>query len=358
MTTPNDDDPDSYESSLRRELEEIQTRLSFIEETLRNKQRSGVFGNSNRSILNRLPTALLGVLGALVLGGAIMFFIRGFQWRSALAELRAEPGIQIMSVRSVGLLKKRVTGLRDPLAPNPYKILQDHNIPPGQVDLQLTEYHSLNTPYGRQREEQRTRELLELRGKVIGVVGTLSEENRKLREDELGRISQLLLEIRFPEAMKKLNLQYNDGVWHADGQLLANEYSDFKQEASKYILNGAVDLDNIRNYTQARSDLLIRGIQSANLLDKDYAGEPAHIPRLARLIKEYDDLCVKSGVTPGRLKLILTAKFPETSQGEANKIADKLTDAAQLSETRIRMMPPQTNKDEKMEDTLKIEIGD
>ncbi len=358
MIKQNDDDPDSFENSQRREMEEIQTRLSFIEESLRNNQRSGAFGLFNFSQFNRLSTALAGVLGALALGFTTFTLIKGFQWRAAIAELRAEPGIEIMNVRSVGLLKKQVTGLRDPLAPNPYKIFENHNIPPAQVDLKLAEYHSLNTPYGRQREEQRSKELLELRGKVIGVVGALSEENRKLREDELGKISQLLLEIRFPEAMKKLNLRYDDGIWYADGQLLANEYSDFKQEASKFILNGAVDLENIGNYTQARNEMLVKGIQSPNLLDKDYSGEPAHIPRLARLIKEYDELCFKSGITPGRLKLILTSKSPEKIEGDLHKIADKLTDAAQLSQTRLRIMPTQPGKGDEAKDTLKIEIGD
>ena len=207
--------------------------------------------------------------------------------------------------------------MRDPLAPNPHKILQTHNISPDRVDFQLAEYHSLNTPYGRQREERKARELQELRSKVIGVVGTLSEENRKLREDELGKISQLLLEIRFPEAMRKLNLQYDDGVWHADGELLANEYDDFKSQVKRYILNGTVDLDNIGNYTEAKSRALIEGIEKPNLLDKDYSGEYAHVPRLARLIREYDALCLKSGISQGRVRLVIRSNNPGRLEDEA-----------------------------------------
>ena len=248
--------------------------------------------------------------------------------------------------------------MRDPLAANPHRILQKHNISPNRVDFQLAEYHSLNTPYARQREEQKAREMAELRGKVIKVVGTLSEENRRLREDELGKISQLLLEMRFPEAMKKLNLQYNDEVWYADGELLANEYEDFKAQAHKYILNGKVDFDKIGNYTQAKSQALIDGIEKPNLLDKDYSGEPAHVQRLARLIREFDALCAESGLAKRRIRLIIESNEPARIDREANRIADKLTDAAQLSETRIRLIPPIPVKGKEVEDRLSAEIAE
>lgn len=354
------DDVDELLKSQSDELEDIQTRLSFIEESLRTGayRRSWLSRFLNHRLVANLSVATLGGLGALVLGVGIFLLIRGVQWRAALSDLRAEPGIQVMTVRSIGPLQKQVIGLRDPLAPNPHKILQRHNIAPGRVDFQLAEYHSLNTPYGRKRQEEQERDLLELRGKVIEVAGTLSEENRKLREDELGRISQILLEMRFPEAMKKLNLQYDDGVWHADGQLLANEYEDFKAIAPKYILNGAVDLDNIGNYTQAKSEALIAGIQSANLLDLDYAGEPAHVPRLARLIREYDALCVKSGTSPGRIKLVLESNDPDGVVEKVHEIADKLTDVALLEQTRIRLIPPLPVKGKEVTDRLTVQISE
>ncbi|MDF1862977.1 MAG: hypothetical protein P1U87_22360, partial [Verrucomicrobiales bacterium] len=55
-------------------------------------------------------------LAAIVLGFTVFLLIRGFQWRGALAELRTEPGIEILSVERVGFFKKRLRGLRDPLA--------------------------------------------------------------------------------------------------------------------------------------------------------------------------------------------------------------------------------------------------
>ena len=348
------------DDSQREALDDIQTRLAFIEETLRtgSNRGSSLPGFLNRGLISNLSMASVAILAALVLGGSIFFLIRGFQWRGALSDLRAEPGIQVLAVRTIGPLKKQVLGMRDPLAPNPHKILQKHNISPNRVDFQLAEYHSLNTPYGRQREEQRARDMAELRGKVIKVVGTLSEESRRLREDELGKISQLLLEMRFPEAMKKLNLQYNDEVWYADGELLANEFEEFKTQAPRYILNGKVDFDNIGNYTQAKSDALVAGIESPNLLDKDYSGEPAHVQRLARLIREFDALCAKSGLAQRRIQLVVQSNDPAGIDRDVNRIADKLTDAAQLSQTRIRLIPAIPVKGKEVEDRLSVEIAE
>lgn len=360
MTDAKDDAKELLDEAQQLELEEIQTRLGFIEETLREqgKNRSFLSRFFNHPVISNLSVVGLGLLAAVVLGVGIFLLIRGLQWRGALSDLRAEPGIQVLGVRSLGPLKKQVIGLRDPLSPNPHRILQKHNISPERVDFKLSEYHSLNTPYGRQREVEREKELLELRGKVISVVGTLSEENRIQREHELGQISELLLEMRFPEAMQKLNLQYNDGVWYADGELLANEYEDFKALAPKYILNGTVDLDKIGNYTQEKTIALKKGIESANLLDKDYDGDPVHISRLARLIREYDALCEKSNVTPGRLKLVVKSNQPDRLEEDVHEIAEKLAETAQIDSTRIRVTPPLPIKGKTVEDRLFLEISE
>ena len=79
---------------------------------------------------------------------------------------------------------------------------------------------------------------------------------------------------------------------------------------------------------------------------------------LARLIREYDALCVKSGVTPGRIKPIMKSNDPDKLDEEVHNIADKLTDAAQLDQTRIRLIPPLPVKGETVEDRLSIEIGE
>ena len=100
----------------------------------------------------REPKSTLYVLvsatvAAIILGMTIFLLVRGFQWRAALADLRAEPGIEILSVERLGFFKKRLLGLRDPLAQTAESILRKNNISPHTAEVILTEYHSLKTPY-------------------------------------------------------------------------------------------------------------------------------------------------------------------------------------------------------------------
>lgn len=111
-------------------------------------------GESSRAAEDRgsRPRSTLYVLGAsimaaLTLGLTFFLLVRGFQWRGALADLRAEPGIEILSVERAGFFKKRLLGLRDPLAPPADDFLRKHNLGPRAAELVLTEYHSLNTAY-------------------------------------------------------------------------------------------------------------------------------------------------------------------------------------------------------------------
>lgn len=347
------------ESSQGEELDSIQTRLQFIEESLRAKEKRSVIPVFWKQWgVSPLNIVLVSTVAALVLGFAVFASIQSFQWRGALAEMRAEPGIQIMSVRMVSPLKRQVHGLRDPLAPNPLVILEKHNIAASRVDLKLTEYHSLNTPYGREREQIENERFEGLRNTLVGVVGNLAEENRQMREEELGRISQLLLDMRFPEAMKKLQLKYDNGVWHADGKLPENEFVEFKAMAHHYILNGVVDLENIGNYTEEKRSSLVEGIESTNLLDIGLDGEPVHVARVARLIREYDQLSSSSGFEPERINLVLLAGEPEEYQDLVNEIANQLTDQASLVQSRIRISVAPSGAAAAGGDRLSIKVSD
>ena len=315
-----------------RQVKELRKRLEALEEKAAAPSRlSERILSSNRSLF------FTAIIAALILSLLAFFLIRGFQWRGAMADFRAEPGIQIFSVRPVGILKRRVTGLRDPLSPNPRDILRNHNIDPALIDFQLAEYHSLNTPYGQQRTVEEEKELEQFRNMLVEVVGTLSEENRRLRENELGRISQILLEMRFPEEMKKLDLRYEDGVWFANGELLSNESEEFKALAPKYILNGVVDFENIGDFTQAKTAALKIGIESYNLLDKTLDGEWAHLSRIARLVRDYDALCLKSGISSGNIEMILRANDPISLKSDVEEILEQLIEEAQLIDSRIEL---------------------
>ncbi len=319
---------------LRAKVSELEAKFESLGESRGVERRRGfAFVDPQENSMARV--IVVAVSCALVLALGAFFLIRGLQWRAALADLKADPGIQVMGGQSVGLLKKRVFGLRDPLAPQPAEVLKKHNISPGLVELELAEYHSLNTPFGRQREEEEQRRIEELREQFVAVVGTLSEEYREKRKNDLARISQLLLELRYPEAMRQLQLEAEDGVWYARGQLELQEYEEFKVGAQKYILDGTLDFANLGNATESRLTSLVAGIAGYNLLERDFDGNYPHVARIARLIRDYDDLCERAGIPEKKLRMVLETRNPDEMRPVASKIAQQLMRQASIAESRI-----------------------
>ncbi|MDF1656569.1 MAG: hypothetical protein P1U58_03085, partial [Verrucomicrobiales bacterium] len=185
--------------------------------------------------------AFSACLAAVVLGFTLFLLIRGFQWRGALSDLRAEPGIEILSVERVGFFKKRLRGLRDPLAPPAENYLRKHNIGAHSVDIALAEYHSLNTPYAVERDEKRVDDVKKIRDDLVKTVGGFAADLKEKREQDLEKITQMLFEARFPEAMKTVNLRWRDDAWYVEGELYAPDREVFLAESPQYIVEGDLD---------------------------------------------------------------------------------------------------------------------
>jgi hypothetical protein len=288
----------------------------------------------------REPRSTLYVLGsatmaALVLGFTIFLLVRGFQWRGALAELRAEPGIEILSVERVGFFKKRLLGLRDPLAPTAESILLKHDIGAHNAEVTLTEYHSLNTPYAKQREEVETAKFDGLRDTVLKAVGEFADAATKKREEDLEKITQMLFEARFPEAMKTVDLEWKEGDWYAKGELYAPEREVFVKEAPAYVVEGGLDFDQLVDLTASRTSTLRQQIESPDLFAVDLDDQPVHLDRMVRLVKDYDEVCERSGLNEPRLQLELVATDPAPAMERLTAIKKSLSGPDRLPEERF-----------------------
>ena len=257
------------------------------------------------------------VMAALVLGLTIFLLIRGFQWRAALADLRAEPGIEILSIERVGFFKKRLLGLRDPLAPSADSILRKHNIGAHTAEVILTEYHSLNTPYAIERERLEQSRLNELRQAVLTAVGEFAKTTTAKREEDLEKITQMLFQARFPEAMKTVDLEWKAHNWGAKGELYAPEHEAFVKEAPAYIVEGELKFDQLVNLTESRTSSIRQDIESADLFTVDLDGLYVHLDRMRRLVADYDAVCARSGLPRAKLQL-------EISVADLGSIADKI----------------------------------
>lgn len=285
-----------------------------------------------RSTLSVLASA---TIAALVIGFTIFLLVRGFQWRGALADLRAEPGIDILSVERAGFFKKRLLGLRDPLAPTAESILTKHNIGPNSVEIVLTEHHSLNTPYAKMREEAEGARIAGVREAVLAAVGEFAAAATKKREEDLEKITQMLFEARFPEAMKTVDIEWKDGAWYAKGELYAPERKTFTEDAPAYIVEGTLDFSGLVDLTEKRTSDLRLQIETPDLFAVDLDKQPVHLERMIRLVKDYDEVCERSGLALPRLQLELVTADPAGSLERFNDIREVLTGHNQIPATRF-----------------------
>jgi hypothetical protein len=264
-------------------------------------------------------------MAALILGLTLFLLVRGFQWSAALAALRAEPGIEILSVERVGFFRKRLLGLRDPLAPTAESILLKHNIGPHSAEVVLTEYHSLNTPYAKQREEAGEAKFDALRHSVLKAVGEFAEAATRKREEDLEKITRMLFEARFPEAMKTVDLEWRNGAWYVSGELYAPEREVFVRESPACVIEGSLDFAGLVDLTAERTSTLRHQIESPDLLAVDLDDQPVHLERMIRLVRDYDEVCDRSHLAKPRFQLQCTAADPAAVLPRLAGIKEALT---------------------------------
>lgn len=282
-----------------------------------------------------LYVASSATLAALILGLTLFLLIRGFQWRAALADLRAEPGIEILSVERSGFFKKRLLGLRDPLAPSAESFLRKHNIGPNSAEIVLTEYHSLNTAYAEQRADNEAALVEEAKQAFLSALAEFTESVNKKRENDLEKITQMLFESRFPDAMKTVDIEWKDGSWFVKGELYGPEHELFVETAPEYIVEGDLDFSHLTNLTDSLGSSLRHQIESPDLLSKDIDGNLVHLDRIARLIADYDDVCRKSDLSPPRLQIEVVNTEPQSIALELNFIREQLSGYEHIAPKRF-----------------------
>ncbi|MAS91784.1 MAG: hypothetical protein CMO55_01205 [Verrucomicrobiales bacterium] len=279
---------------------------------------------------DREPRSLLYVassatIAAVILGLTIFLLLRGFQWRGALADLRAEPGIEILSVERSGFFKKRLLGLRDPLAPSAESILLKHNIGPHAAEVVLTEYHSLNTKYAEQRADNQDAHVERAKEEFLKALSEFTESVNKKREADLEKITQMLFEARFPKAMETVDIEWKGGSWFVKGELYGPEHETFVEAAPEYIVEGELDFSHLKNLTETLGSSLRHQIESPNLLSKDLDGNLVHLDRIARLLTDYDEVAKKSNIPLPRIQLEVAGASLKELSLELDFIREQLT---------------------------------
>lgn len=98
----------------------------------------------------RAAIAAGAIILAIIIGWAGYSSYLLWEWSHFLKALRQQPGIAVISVTKSGG-RYHVQGFRDPLAPDPGKLLSEAGFDPKRTDLELTPFYSLEDPIVQRR---------------------------------------------------------------------------------------------------------------------------------------------------------------------------------------------------------------
>ena len=87
---------------------------------------------------------VLAVIAGMLLAALIVAFRRQAQWDAFVSRLRAQPGITVTESARGWISKSRVTGLRDPLAPDPVAMAREAKLNPDGILFAWKDYHALD----------------------------------------------------------------------------------------------------------------------------------------------------------------------------------------------------------------------
>jgi OOP family OmpA-OmpF porin len=104
------------------------------------------------------------ILGLTVIAAALLAYQwwQRAKWDRYFEGLKHQSGIVVTEIDRNGS-SYVVTGLRDPAAPMPVKLLQDEGLDANKVTFRLEPYYSLNTVFARRREVEAARQVVEKR---------------------------------------------------------------------------------------------------------------------------------------------------------------------------------------------------
>lgn len=137
------------------------------------------------------------------------------------------------------------------------------------------------------------------------------------RDEDLEKITRMLFEARFPEAMESVDLEWKDGRWLVKGELYQPSHEQFVEAAPESVVDGELDFSRLVDLTESRTSSLRKEIESADLFTVDLDGNPVHVDRIKRLVANFDEVCRNSDLPLPRMRL-------EASVPDTNLAADRL----------------------------------
>ena len=165
------DDPDAFAETLEpivNPLVDNGIRAVFQESGLQKLIRFRPDGSTRLAFP---VTVFISLLLVALTGWLVLSIKENLLLDQAVKALSAQEGVVISVAENPALGNPRIAGLRDPLAPEPVEILQEAGIGSDNLDLSFQPFHSVDTIYAHQREQDRIKEMEVMRREIIEAAG-------------------------------------------------------------------------------------------------------------------------------------------------------------------------------------------
>ena len=243
---------------------------------------------------------ILGIIGTATLSVLVLNFLEQRNWNHFEKTLRAEPGIAVTQVERTGWWRKRrIHGLRDPLAKKPPQIARELELNLERIAFDFKPMVSMQKEFALPRQKTRQEELQTLQAKIDELENKLitSNQNHTIANEANMRFSEAVLKSALADLP---NLQYeilSDKIrlW---GELSAPDLTKLTERLAPLQSIRTIDTSGLSKDTKLE-DLLKELAQFSLRFDNSTFDQPNAVDstRLSKLLQKINQAAAETGTS-------------------------------------------------------------
>ena len=243
---------------------------------------------------------ILGIIGTATLSVLVLNFLEQRNWNHFEKTLRAEPGIAVTQVERTGWWRKRrIHGLRDPLAKKPPQIARELELNLERIAFDFKPMVSMQKEFALPRQKTRQEELQTLQAKIDELENKLitSNQNHTTANEANMRFSEAVLKSALADLP---NLQYeilSDKIrlW---GELSAPDLTKLTERLAPLQSIRTIDTSGLSKDTKLE-DLLKELAQFSLSFDNSTFDQPNAVDstRLSKLLQKINQAAAETGTS-------------------------------------------------------------
>lgn len=243
---------------------------------------------------------ILGIIGTATLSVLVLNFLEQRNWNHFEKTLRAEPGIAVTQVERTGWWRKRrIHGLRDPLAKKPPQIARELELNLERIAFDFKPMVSMQKEFALPRQKTRQEELQTLQAKIDELENKLitSNQNHTTANEANMRFSEAVLKSALADLP---NLQYeilSDKIrlW---GELSAPDLTKLTERLAPLQSIRTIDTSGLSKDTKLEG-LLKELAQFSLSFDSSTFDQPNAVDstRLSKLLQKINQAAAETGTS-------------------------------------------------------------